>query len=155
MPLKRVFGEGLSNTVTSDDVLGKEVIDSEGEFIGVVEMLHLDPNAVEIVGITIDKGFLRKGLVIGKEYIERVAPHAIFLKIRPAFKLKGMTVFDSNGDNIGIVSRVILEENKNKVESLVIKSILLRKEVIIPSDLIKTIGDNVILVTEKENLKFE
>lgn len=155
MPLKRVFGEELRNTITSDDVLGKNVIDSEGEFIGVVEMLHLNPDMVEVVGITIDKGFLRKGLVIGKEYIERVAPHAVFLKIRPAFKLKGMIVFDEKGDEIGIVSKVVLHEHKNQIDALIVKSNAFKKEIPIQADLIKTIGDNVLLNIEKKDLKIE
>jgi|SRR3989338_5866284 len=153
MPLKRASSDELSSTITSDDVLGKEVIDSEGELIGVVEMLHLDPNAVEVVGITVDKGFLRTGLVIGKEYIERVASHAVFLKIRPAFKLKGMTVYDSNGDKIGIVSRVILKEDKNIIDSLIVQSSAIARELVIPSSIIKTIGDNVLLSEEKANLR--
>ena len=154
MPLKRVFGEGLNNTVTSDDVLGKEVIDSEGEFLGVVEMLHLDPNLVEVAGITIDKGFLKSGLVIGKDYIERIAPHAIFLKIRPFFKLKGMIVFDSLGEKIGVVSKAVLQENKNQIESLLVNVSSLGREVLIPADLIKSIGENVFLIAEKDNLRF-
>lgn len=155
MHLKKVFGEELHNAITSDDVLGKDVIDSEGEFIGVVEMLHLDPDAVEVVGITIDKGFLRKGLVIGKDYIERVAPHAVFLNIRPAFKLKGMRVFDSLGEEIGVVSRIILHEAKNQVEKIFVKSSAFKKELVIASELIKNIGYNVLLKEPVKNLKFE
>ena len=155
MHLKKVFGEELHNAITSDDVLGKEVIDAEGDFIGVVEMLHIDPNAVEVVGITIDKGFLRKGLVIGKDYIERVAPHAVFLKIRPAFKLKGMIVFDSQGEVMGTVAKSVLHGHKNQIESLVVRSSVFKKEIIIPSALIKNIGYNVLLNESRKNLKFE
>ncbi len=65
-----------------------------------------------------------------------------------------MIVFDSDGEKIGIVTRVMFKENKNQIESLVIQASALRKEVIIPSELIKSIGDNVFLITEKNNLKF-
>lgn len=151
MSLKKAFGEGLNNTITSDDIVGKDVIDSDGEFIGVVEMLHIDPLAVEVIGISIDKGFLKKGLVIGKDYIERVASHAVFLKIRPAYKLKGMQVFDSNGENIGIVVKVNLYEKKNELVSLVVRSF--KKEIVIPSEVIKNVGFNVLLKDKKDDLK--
>ncbi len=155
MHLKRVFGEELHDAITSDDVLGKDVIDAEGDFLGVVEMLHLDPNAVEVVGITIDKGFLRKGLVVGKDYIERVAPHAVFLNIRPAFKLKGMTVYDNQGEVIGTVVKPVLHGKKNQVEALVVRSSLFKKDLVIPSELIRNIGYNVLLNTARKELKFE
>lgn len=155
MHLKRVFGEELHDAITSDDVLGKDVIDAEGDFLGVVEMLHLDPNAVEVVGITIDKGFLRRGLVVGKDYIERVAPHAVFLKIRPAFKLKGMTVYDNQGEVIGIVVKPVLHGKKNQVEALVVRSSALKKDLVIPAEYIRTIGYNVLLNTARKELKFE
>jgi len=29
--------------ITSDEILGKEAIDSEGDFLGIVMKLHLDP----------------------------------------------------------------------------------------------------------------
>ncbi len=153
MHLKKVFGEEIGNAITSDDVVGKEVIDVDGEFIGVVEMLHIDPLAVEVVGITVDKGFLRKGLVIGKDYIERVASHAVFLKIRPSYKLKGMMVFDIAGENLGIVTKVNLHGKKNAIESLVVKSGILKGEITIPAELIKNIGYNVLLSVKKEDIK--
>lgn len=153
MHLKKVFGEEIGNAITSDDVVGKDVIDADGEFIGVVEMLHIDPLAVEVVGITIDKGFLRKGLVIGKDYIERVASHAVFLNIKPAYKLKGMMVFDSEGENLGIVTKVNLIDKKNIMKSIVVKSGVLKKEIVIPSEFIKNIGYNVLLNVGKEAVK--
>ncbi|MBI2448962.1 PRC-barrel domain-containing protein [Candidatus Pacearchaeota archaeon] len=152
MRLKKAFGEELGNTITSDDIVGKDVIDIDGEFIGVVEMLHIDPSAVEVIGITIDKGFLRKGLIIGKDYIERVAPHAIFLKIRPSYKLKGMNVFDSEGENIGIVTKVNLHGKKNEVESIIVRSGIFKRDVVIPVKFIRNIGYNVLLSVKKDDI---
>ena len=102
----------LDDTITSDDILGKDVVDHDGEFIGVVEKVHINPNTIELMGISIDKGFLRTGLAIGKDYIAQITPHAVLLKIRPAHKIKGMQVFDVDGNKIGIVTKVDLAGKK-------------------------------------------
>ena len=85
------------------------------------------------------------------DYIERIASHAVFLKIRPAYKLKGMKVFDSDGESIGIVVKVNLYEKKNELVSLVVKSPI--KEIIVPSEMINNIGYNVLLKEKKDNFK--
>lgn len=140
----------LESSITSDDVLGKEVIDAKGEFLGVVESLFIDPETVEVAGIAIDKGLLKKGLIIGKSYIKNIAPHAVFLNIQPAYNLKGMIVFDSEGKKIGAVREVQIHGTKNEIENLVVKSSL--GEITIPAEYIKHIGDNVFLKGKKENL---
>jgi len=140
----------LENAVTSDDVLGKEVIDSKGEFLGVVESLFIDPETVEVAGIAIDKGLLKKGLIIGKSYIKNIAPHAIFLNIQPAYNLKGMIVFDREGKKMGAIREVQIHGTKNEIENIVIKSSI--GELTIPSEYVKHIGDNVFLNETKENL---
>lgn len=141
----------LDNAITSDDILGKDVIDSEGEFLGVVENIFIDPETVELAGISIDKGLLKNGLLIGKNYIKNIAPHAIFLKIQPAFNLKGMFVFDAEGKKIGIVHDVKLYGNKNEIENIIVKSSL--GEATISSKYIKNVGDNVFLNEKIENVK--
>lgn len=143
----------LDNSITSDDVLGKEVIDVEGEFIGVAEKLHIDPTLVEIVGISIDKGFLKKGLIVGKDYIDRVTPHAIFLKISPSYKLKGMIVFDSEGKKIGNVIQIELNNSTNRVKNLLVRTGV-SKKVFIDAGYIDRVGENIILNEKEENLNF-
>jgi len=147
---QKIYREPLNDAITLEDLLGKEVIDSGGEFIGIIEKIYLDPKSMEVLGISIDKGFLRKGLEIGKSYIDKITPKAVFLKIRPVFRLKGRTVFDIDGKNVGKVSNVILNENRNQIKSLIIKSVF--KETIIDSSFIKQIGHNVFLNIQKEAL---
>ena len=69
MPQKSISGKDLNEAVTSDDILGKDVIDADGKFIGVTEKVFIHPNNLDFIGIEVDKGFLRKGLSIGKDYI--------------------------------------------------------------------------------------
>lgn len=139
-----------NNHLTSDDILGKEVIDSNGSFIGVIETLYIDHKNLKMAGIGVDKGFLKKELVIGSRYIKKITPHAVFLNIRPAYKIKGMAVYDSKGKKIGKVSSVEMMESGNNVKSLIVSK--LTGKIIIPSDYINKIGQSVFLDVSKEEL---
>ncbi len=150
MPQKSISDKDLSGAVTSDDMLGKEVIDLAGSFIGVSEKVFIDPLSLDFIGISVDKGFLRQGLLIGKNYIERIAPHAIFLKIRVAYDIKNMLVFDKDGKKIGIVTKVELLENKNQVKELHVSTG--SRKLIIPFDLIENIGYNVVLKVTRDEI---
>ncbi len=122
MPLKSISLSDLNKAITSDDMLGKDVIDAEGVFIGVAEKAFIDPDTIEFVGIAVDKGFLRKGLVIGKEYIERIAEHAIFLNIRIAYEIRGMHVFDVNGKELGTIKDLVLTSSGKAIQSILVNS---------------------------------
>lgn len=131
--------------ITSDDLLGKDVIDSEGKFIGVSEKVLIDSEDLELIGIEIDKGFFKKGYSLGKEYVSRVTPFAIFLSIQIAYDLKGKIVFDKNGKEIGKVIDVILAEGKNVIKSIVVSTGLFGEKLEIPQGYIKTKDRNIIL----------
>ncbi|MFC1648599.1 PRC-barrel domain-containing protein [Nanoarchaeota archaeon] len=143
--------EAFKGTITSDDVLGKDVIDSEGEFIGIVEGLHLHPEKTEVVGIAVDKGFLRRGFALGKDHIKRVTRHAVMLNTSLVFKYKGMTVFDVEGKRLGKVIGMELKDSENKVKNILMKRGL--KKVTIPSNLIKSADNNIFLKIRRENLE--
>jgi sporulation protein YlmC with PRC-barrel domain len=154
MAQKSISGRDLSKTLTSEDLLGKEVIDVDGTFIGVIEKVLLEPSELEFVGISIDKGFLRRGLTVGKNYIDKITEHAVFLKIRVSYEVKGKLVFDKEGKVMGKVYSIELYENRNQIVSLIVRpSLLSRREIIIPANCIKEIGDNVMLNCSKEELK--
>lgn len=133
-----------SGMLTSDDILGKEVIDLEGEFIGVSDVLYMNDKTFDVIGVSVDKGFLKKGLIIGKNYIDRVTPYAIFLKIKPAYKIKGMEVFDVKGKKIGLVTQVNFNGKSNSIKEIVVKKSMF-KNVVIPANYIERVGYNVLL----------
>lgn len=156
MKQKSISGRDLSKTLTSEDLLGKDVIDFDSTIIGVVEKVLIDPKTLEFVGISIDKGFLKKGLTIGRNYIEEIKEHAVFLKIRVSYEVKGKIVFDSEGKIVGKVASLELYENMNKIVNLIVKKEHLffpGKEILIPSRYIKSIGENVMLSIRKEDLR--
>ncbi|MBX4212148.1 PRC-barrel domain-containing protein [Candidatus Pacearchaeota archaeon] len=142
------------NAITSDDILGKEVIDMNGEFLGIVETLFIHPDKIELMGIQIDKGFLKSGLIVGKDHILKVTPHAVFLKIKPALNVKGLKVFDSEGKDVGTVTGLIVKPGTNEIEHLTLYSSFFKRKIVINSDLINFIGYNVFLTDKRENLKF-
>lgn len=156
MKQKSISGRDLSKTLTSEDLLGKDVIDFDSTIIGVVEKVLIDPKTLDFVGISIDKGFLKKGITIGRNYIEEIKEHAVFLKIRVSYEVKGKKVFDSEGKIVGKVSSLELYENMNKIVNLIVKEdnlLFPSKEILISSRYIKAIGENVMLSIKKEDLK--
>jgi len=152
MSKKSISGKNLSRGITSDDILGKEVIDLDGRFIGVVEKVLIDPIDLDFIGIEVDKGFLKKGLSIGKSYIDRISEVAVFLKIKVVYEIKGMTVFDKMGGIIGTVSDIELWGEKNKIKNIYIRQGMIKKELVAPSDFIDSIAYNVILTVKKKRL---
>ena len=157
MSKKIVSGRKLDNVITSDDILGKDIIDSEGTVIGVAEKIFIDSRRLEFIGIEADKGFLQKGLVIGKGYIERVEDYAIFLKKQIFFELVGNVVFDKDGKKVGIISQVILKGTRNLVRSIILKRRLADKimgrYIEIPARAIEVLGENVILNVSKKDVE--
>jgi len=147
----------MQNTdwMTSDDILGKKVIDVEGAQLGIVDKMFLDKNLIEIVALSIDKGFLQKGLVIGKDYVAKVTEHAIFLNVKPAVGIKGLPVYDKLGVAIGSVSDVQLQDSKNKIQHLRVKSkkVIGTDELKIERKLIDQIDKSVTLNITLDELK--
>src|SRR3989344_827637 len=140
MPQKDISGRSLSEAITSEEILGKEVIDIDGDFIGIVEKVLINPKNFDSLGISIDKGFFKRGLTIGKGYIQRVTSHAVFLKINVPYLLKGKTVFDKHGKKVGLVSSIDLHGAQNRIKHLHVKLHvlfpLLKREIAIPNNLI-------------------
>jgi sporulation protein YlmC with PRC-barrel domain len=133
-----------SNAITSEDILGKDVLDADGVSVGIVDRLYLDPGSVDILGFSIDKGFLRDGLLVGTKHISEITPHAIFLNIRPAFRLQGSHVFDKDGELVGSIKEVALDQSQNSIEELVVKK-RFKKSIIIPGHCIDSLDENIIL----------
>ncbi len=156
---KSISGKKISDAITSEDILGKEVIDAEGGFIGVAEKVLIDPESMDFVGISVDKGLVKSGLTVGRDYIDKITDYAIFLKIRVVYDIKGMLVFDRDGKKVGKVSSVDLCGNQNKIKNIYVKVysfLFFGKEIVVPMDLIGAIGDNVLLnVPIKDLIKDE
>jgi len=143
----------LRGAITSEEVLGKDVIDTNGVYLGVSDKFYLDPKTMRVLGISVDKGFLRKGFVISTNYITEVAKHAVFLNIGPSTLLKGKLVFGINGTKIGSVASVELAQDTNTVAAIIIKTGFLgMKRLRIPKEYIKSKDKNIFLNITKSEL---
>lgn len=137
----------LEGAITSEDVLGKDVIDSNGVFLGVSDKLYIEPKTLRVLGISVDKGFLRNGMIIATPYIREVAKHAIFLNIQPLFLLKGKEVFGCHGGKVGKVTAVESVGDTNDVAAIMVG----RSR--IPMRDIDVIGKNIILTIPAKDVQ--
>ena len=154
MSKESISGKSLERSITSEDILGKDVIDKEGKFIGVVEKVLIDPIKMEFIGIEIDKGFLKNGFSVGKSYLEKLTEEAVFLKIRIVYEIRGMKVFDKIGEELGKVYKIELVGNKNQLKKIYVKKgwFIFKNTLEISPDLIETMGHNIILSVEKSKI---
>ena len=152
MVQKSISGRSLEKTITSDDILGKDVVDKNGDLIGIVEKVLISLDTLEFIGIEVDKGILKKGLAIGKDYIEKVTDDALWLNIKISYELNGMSVFDKLGKLVGKVNNVELEGSTNKIKNIYVKPGIFRKSIEIPRRMIQTIKYNIILNVDKSVL---
>lgn len=129
-------------SITSDDILGKEAIDPEGQVLGIVMKLHIDKDQKKLLGITIDQGFMKPDLFIGMQYVQQFGVDAVILNRVPSDKLRGLEVLTSNGTHVGKVKEVLMKGAR--IDALVV-STGLTKEVTIPVSTTKEIGVRVIL----------
>ncbi len=140
--------------ITSDDILGKDVVDIDGDRIGIVQQLKIDKKTKRILGILVDQGFMKADLFIGLDLISNFGIDSVFLNQSPHPKLKGMEVFDKHGKSVGIVSDVE-EYPDNKLIAIIVKKHSLGKSYTIKAKYIKRIGVNIILRYAVPDIKFE
>ncbi len=141
-------GKERENNVTSDDILGKDVIDIDGRIIGVTDKLLFNQKSLSFTGISVDKGILKRGIYIGKKNIKRLTEHAIFLNTRVLYELKGMKVYDNRGKKIGKVNDIEIDDD-NKLKSIIVKKTF--RKINIPAKFINSMEYNILLkVGEKE-----
>ncbi|MCA9477585.1 MAG: PRC-barrel domain-containing protein [Nanoarchaeota archaeon] len=127
--------------ITSDDILGKVALDSEGGVLGTVVKLHIDKKQKQMTGITVDQGFLKPDLFIGMNYIRTFGIDAILLNDVPLDTLKGKKVLTTHGSLIGSVKNVL--SKGNNITKLVITSG--RETLEVKASFIKEAGQSIVL----------
>jgi sporulation protein YlmC with PRC-barrel domain len=132
----------MKDVITSDDILGKKAVDSDGQILGIVIKLHIDNLKKKILGITIDQGFMKPDLYMGLEFIKHFGIDAVLLNEFPFDKLKGLQVYTESGKHLGQVTKCVTEENQLK--EIEYKQMLKKPEIISVSQ-IKEIGTSVII----------
>ena len=141
--------------ITSDDILGKDVVDVDGEIIGVVQQLRIDKKSKKIVGILMDQGFMKPDLYIGLDFIKNFGVDSVFLSQSPQPKIKGLDIYDKKGKHVGFVFDIIEDKKKNTIKAIIMKKTQLGKSYVITRRFIKTIGFNIILRQKESRLKLK
>jgi len=140
----------MKGIITSDDILGKDVVDIDGEIIGVVQQLQIDKHSKQIVGLLVDQGFMKPDLFVGYKFVKNLGVDTIFLNTSPRPKIKGLEVYDSLGKKIGFVTDVI--EAEGMMSGILMKKNSMAKDCFVKNKYIKTIGFSMILRTSEEQL---
>lgn len=131
---------------TSDEILGKDVVDPNGAILGIVTKIHIDMDVKELIGITIDQGLFRPDLFIGIDFVDRFAVGVVFLSKVPSDTYRGLKVFSHEGKTIGSVKSVVLTNRVLSELIVVPKSIKISKHNIsISISEVEEIGFSVIL----------
>jgi len=144
----------LVGAITSEDVLGKDVFDSDGVLLGVSDKFYLHPTSLKVLGLSIDKGFLRSGLIISTDHVREVSTHAVFLNSQLYTRVRGMHVFDSNGARVGKVKHIELLNDTNALAAVFVKTGFFHNgKLRIPRQHIKSTQKNVLLNITKAQVQ--
>lgn len=138
-----------SFVITSDEVLGKYVIDDAGNSIGIITQLHIDKTNKNILGISIDPGFLKPQVFVGVRLISLFGIDAVYISRTPQSRYIGLTVFDNRGVVVGRVKSSVYENKALK--SIEVRMGFFRKKEI-DSSYIKRVKRNVILNVSKDEI---
>lgn len=98
--------------ITSDEILGNDVIDPRGVIIGVVTKLHMSRDSKELLGITVDRGLIKPELFVGISHVEHFGISVVRLNKIPFDIYIGLKVFTEDGRFLGKV-REIKTSGKN------------------------------------------
>ncbi len=139
--------------ITSDDILGKDIIDARGHYIGVASQLHIDRRLKNITGISIDTGFNKPLAFVGVDLVTNFGVDAIYISHTPSSRYIGLDVYDKNGALIGRVKSARLRPEKATIMSFIV-SLGILKNVELHLYMIKVLGRSIILnITKDEVMK--
>ncbi len=140
--------ENLQGLITSDDILGKDVIDKKGRYIGVLSILHIEKDAKTITGISIDTGFMRPTVYVGINMINNFGVDAVYISHTPGSRYLGLKVFDKYGVYVGKVRKT--RYKKNLVSHITVKRLFYKVELDV--HYVNTLGCNILLNLEKKEV---
>ncbi|HSD05333.1 MAG TPA: PRC-barrel domain-containing protein [Nitrosopumilaceae archaeon] len=143
--LKEVPG----NLSIADEFCGKKVVDREGIQYGKIKHLHINPETLEVSGITVHQGF-HKDYYLSRDYIDRFTEESVLLGTPPL--RKDVVVVDIDGHKIGKIKKLNRNQDTNELESIEVSEGLMHSRVFGKSE-IWGVGEKVILRLAKEEYK--
>lgn len=135
--------------ILADEFKGKKVIDREGIEYGKVKHIHINPETLEVVGVTVHKG-LHKDHFLSRDYIDRFTEESLLLSSAP-IRLDSQVV-DIDGHKIGKIKRLHMSTDTNELESIEVSDGLTGSRIFRTSE-IWGVGEKVILRQTKDQYK--
>ena len=77
--------ENATRQNTADEFQGKKVVDREGIKYGKIKHIHINPETLEVSGITVHEGF-HKDYFLSRDYIDRFTDESVLLGTPPLRK---------------------------------------------------------------------
>lgn len=136
----------FEDTLDAHTLRGLRVIAHNGEVVGRVSQVRINPTTHSVEAIVVSRGLLAKPLYIGASYLSRLSKESILLTMYPAMLLKGRKVLDAHGKSLGRVKEVTRKEHTNTINELIVRSFWRRETRIKPAD-VKIFGESIILKT--------
>jgi sporulation protein YlmC with PRC-barrel domain len=140
--------EEVENIVVDQSLLGSIVLSKNGEKIGFLDAIFIDPKEFKVKAIQVNKGLLKYEHYIGRKYIDKLGPDNIILNILPLEDLIGKRVYDSKGKDIGKVINSEKINGTNKLISLLVSPGIGKSNLTISADNIKEVGESILLNVE-------
>jgi sporulation protein YlmC with PRC-barrel domain len=138
--------------LSTDNILGKDVIDKSGQSIGVVNQVHIDKLDKNIIGISIDSGFMKPLVFVGIDLIVNFGVDSVYIQQTPRSRYIDMIVFDNIGVIVGKVKNVYFKDESFEISHIKIKVSML-KSLLLDVKYVKRIGRNIFLNISKRNVK--
>ena len=138
---------GIQNT--ADEFQGKKVVDREGIQYGKIKHIHINPETLEVSGITVHEGFHRD-YFLSRDYIDKFTEESVLLGTPPL--RKDATVVDIDGHKIGKIKKLYRNQDTNELESVEVSEGLIRSRVF-PKSEIWGVGEKVMLRLAKDEYK--
>ncbi len=137
-----------SSSISCSELIGRKVLAKNGERIGVVGEVMLNPKDFSLDYIKVDKGIFSSDYYVGSGYIESISRDGAVLNVVPVIELEGKTVFDCNGKKVGEVKEVDRLSSKNEVFMLIVSQGPGKKDLNIGESQIMEMGKSIILRKE-------
>jgi sporulation protein YlmC with PRC-barrel domain len=135
--------KSIGELISSRRLKNIVVISKSGEIIGKVREVRMKDFKVE--GIILVKHLNLSPEFIDRSFIKVFTQNEVLLNINPVTTLKGLSVYDSSGRELGKVRKILRADNKNNFTSLVVKHRFYSRPILIPKDKIDVMKKNIVL----------
>ncbi len=112
----------FADTVDSKDLVGKRVIAEDGDYLGKIKSLRINPKDMTIQGIEVDTGVFEPNKYIDRHDIHSMREDAITVTVTPLQDMKGLTLYDYEGKEVGKITDVHRTEDTNNVRSVTVRT---------------------------------